>query len=144
MQRNEKLKQLNTKLEAINIDLEQFAYAASHDLREPLRMIGAFTGLLERRYLANLDEEGNEYLNYIKDGTKRMSNLIGQILAYSKLENVENSNQAIDLNFLIKEISKDLQLLIKEKHANIILNLPKEPVIAQPQRMKMLFYNLIS
>lgn len=141
--KNQELKKLNTKLESINIDLEQFTYATSHDLQEPLRMIGGFIGLLERKYLANINEEGLEYLKFIKEGTQRMSSLIRQILSYSKIENTETQNEKADIGLLIEEVLKDLELLLVEKNVKIELNIPQEHIICQPQRIKMVFFNLI-
>ena len=72
IERNKMLEQVNKKLEIANVDLEQFAYATSHDLQEPLRMIGGFIGLFEMKYANLLDEEGKEYLNFVKDGASRI------------------------------------------------------------------------
>lgn len=141
---NKNLKQLNSKLEMINIDLEQFAYATSHDLQEPLRTVGAFSGLINKRYSSLLDDKGIEYLKFIEEGTQRMSTLINQILIYSKLEKREKQFEEIDLTLLLQEILSDLSIIIKNNNAAIEINLPDQNIICQGQRMKMLFYNLIT
>ncbi len=140
---NKHLKKLNSKLETINVDLEQFAYSTSHDLQEPLRMIGGFVGLLEKKYAAVLDEEGGEYLNYIKEGTIRMSSLISQMLSYSKLEKVEDQFKEVDFSKLLSEVLEELELMIKKRKVEIKVNSPSQTIISQPHRMKMLFHNLI-
>ncbi len=73
-------------LEASNADLEQFAYVASHDLREPLRMISAYTSLIERRYAQSFDQEGMEFLGYIRDGAQRMDHMVLDLLAFSRID----------------------------------------------------------
>ncbi len=78
--------------------------------------------------MPNLDNKALEYLNYIKDGTQRMSNLISQILLYSRLENVEEIYLKTDLNTLIQEILKDLKMLIGDKNVKFEINLPQEKI----------------
>ena len=140
---NKNLKKLNAKLEMINVDLEQFAYSTSHDLQEPLRMIGGFVGLLEKTYRPLLDEQGIEYIKFIKEGSQRMSSLISQILSYSKIEKIKGQFVEIDLTDLVKETLKDIESLIRERNVKVKIDLPKNKIACQPQRIKMLFHNLI-
>lgn len=144
IERNERLQKLNTELERVNTDLEQFAYAASHDLQEPLRMIGSFVGLLEKQYGETLDQNGKEYMRYIKDGTLRMSSLIKQILSYSKIKKSEQPYTFKNFNAILATIQKDLSKLISDKNAEITYKLPQTKIACQPERISMLFSNLIS
>ena len=141
---NKHLHELNTNLEMINSDLEQFAYATSHDLQEPIRIIEGFASLLNRKYGDNLDSQGKEYLNYMIDETQRMGTLISQILTYSKVEKVEEPYERINLNSLLKETLAELDFFLKSKNAKIVFTLPEEAIICQRSRIKMLFQNLIT
>ena len=140
---NESLNNVNSKLERANIDLEQFAYAASHDLQEPLRMIGSYTSLLNRKYSDKIDENGKDYMNFVVEGVERMSKLIRGILSYSKLGKVEEKFEMVDLSFLVEEKLKDLTRVIHESNAHVDVNLPSKPVYCQPDQIGILFYNLI-
>lgn len=144
IERNKMLEEVNKKLEIANVDLEQFAYATSHDLQEPLRMIGGFIGLFEMKYANLLDEEGKEYLNFVKDGASRMSRLIRQILIYSKLEKAEVKYQTIAIKDILDEVVLDLCALTTEKQAQIELKVKDVDIYCQPERIKMLFSNLIT
>lgn len=140
---NESLKTLNSRLEMINVDLEQFAYSTSHDLQEPLRMIGGFVGLFSMKYENMLDDEANIYVKYIKDGVLRMSTLIRQILSYSKLDKIEEQFVETDFKILLKELLDGLGLSSNSTPIKFDINVPKQKIVCQPERIKMLFYNLI-
>lgn len=144
VEKNKKLQQLNAQLEMANADLEQFAYAASHDLQEPLRMIGRFAGLLDKKYTNILDNVGIEYLKYIKEGTRRMSTLISQILSYTKLEKLEENYIETNFRDLLDEILEALEVFILNKNAQLNVSLPTQQIRCQPARIKMLFHNLIA
>lgn len=144
IERNRMLEEVNRKLEIANVDLEQFAYATSHDLQEPLRMIGGFIGLFEMKYANLLDEEGKEYLHFVKDGAHRMSKLIRQILIYSKLEKAEVQYQSISIQSILEEVLLDLQTVITERQAQVYLPILDTEICCQPERIKMLFNNLIT
>lgn len=141
---NKKLKTLNTKLEYSNIDLEQFSYALSHDLQEPLRMIGSFTSLLEHKIKDFRDDETIEYLGYLKDGSQRLSILVSQILSYSKMGKVEMSKELINVSSIFSETVHEIRHLIESSNATIVNNLPEISLNVQLARIKMLFNNLIT
>lgn len=117
---NKKLARHAKDLEATNKELEQFAYVASHDLQEPLRMITNFLNLLDQKYDNQLDEEAHEYINYAVDGAKRMRQIILDLLEYSRVGRVSEDAVDIDLNELIEEVCLLHGNVIFEKSAEII------------------------
>jgi signal transduction histidine kinase len=130
-------------LKRSNEELEQFAYVASHDLQEPLRMVASFTQLLEKRYEKKLDKKGKEYISYAVDGSKRMQKLIDNLLQFSRIGRKVNDLEEVDLNKLVDEIKTDFQLRIKETNAKIIYD--QLPVLnVNRSQIKHLFQNLIS
>lgn len=142
VKQQEILKQTLNKLEQSNEELKQFAYVASHDLQEPLRMVSSYMGLLEKKYKDGLDEKAKMFISYAVDGSNRMSNLIKDLLAYSRINSQANKFQETDLNKVIAEVKGDLQVLIKETNANVTsVTLPS--VSADPTQMHQLFQNLI-
>jgi len=138
-----KLQEFNEELKRSNKDLEQFAYIASHDLKEPLRIIGNFSGLLARAYKNELDEDAFQYIHFIEDGARRMSNLINSLLTYSRVGRKETKFRDIDLNKLVAIKLFDLSAVIEERNAKVITS--KLPTIfGEPEQIGMVFYNLIN
>lgn len=139
-------KQLLKQTEALkrsNMELEQFAYVASHDLQEPLRMITGFLQLLKKKYASELNETANTYVDFAVDGAERMRNLIKDLLAYSRIGRTPRNHQLIDLN----QVMSDMEVLFrKELHAsNGKLIWDKLPTIEAPATsIRQLFQNLIS
>lgn len=140
---NERLVKLNTQLEQANIDLEQFAYATSHDLQEPLRMIGGFTTLLKKRYIDKLDGQALEYIDFITKGVIRMSDLIRDVLSYSRIGHIDQASQSVNLHEVITHKLADLQQLISQSNAQVNYHLPTHLIKCHPDRLGILFYNLI-
>ena len=141
MQRSleEKARDLTTS----NAELQQFAYVASHDLREPLRMISNYLGLIARRYSdCPLDEEGREYLSYALDGAKRMQLMINDLLAYSRLDSAFRPLAPTDMEEVLLEVMSNLDRLIEESGA-VILHDPLPVIMADRTQMVHLFQNLI-
>jgi PAS domain S-box-containing protein len=131
------------ELERSNKELEQFAYIASHDLQEPLRMVSNYLNLLSQKYEGKLDDKAKGFIEFAVDGAKRMNSLIKGLLSYSRLTTHAKEPQQIDLNEVISNVLKDLKASIDEKNA--ILELNKLPVIrADDLQMHQLFQNLIS
>lgn len=135
------LKEMNEELRLRNNELEQFAYIASHDLQEPLRKIKTFSNLLNDTLV--LTEKQSNYFNRIINSTNRMSNLIRDVLDYSRLSRAEEQYEQVDLNEVLKTIMIDFELLIEEKAA--LINYDVLPVVSGiPLQLTQLFFNLIS
>lgn len=132
------------ELERSNSELEQFAYVASHDLQEPLRMVASFTELLAERYKDELDDRAKEYISFATDGAKRMQVLINDLLQYSRVGSKEKEFSSVDCNLLCHNlIEKELSLAIRESSADVIVNkLPK--VMGDERQLSQLFQNMIS
>jgi signal transduction histidine kinase len=140
---SEALKLKDEKLQKSNADLQNFAYSASHDLKEPLRMIGMYTQLLQRRIKPTLDERSEEYMFYMTDGVKRMQKLLDDLLLYSRLGKNDNDVQDIDMNQTILMVIYNLTVTIKETNTAIIAsNLPT--ICASSTEMMQLFQNMIA
>jgi signal transduction histidine kinase len=141
-QRTKELAESNKALQQTNQDLEQFAYIASHDMQEPLRKVATFTNLLENS-LGTIDERSKRYLHKIGASANRMSQLIYDVLNFSKLSKEGEIYRRVDLNSVVEKIISDFELLIEEKQATITYSCL--PVIeAVPLQMQQLFSNLIS
>jgi PAS domain S-box-containing protein len=131
------------ELRRSNAELEQFAYVASHDLQEPLRMVTSYTELLAERYRSQLDERADKYIRYIVDGTRRMKQLINDLLAFSRLNTQAKPFEAIDCGLVIKQVLTGMKTSISESGAQVeCKNLPV--LYAEPTQIGRLFQNLIS
>lgn len=133
---------LNTDLLRSNKELEQFAYVASHDLQEPLRMVSSFTQLLASRYNDKLDQQAREFINFAVDGAQRMQRLINDLLEYSRVKTRGKSLAIVDMNEVFRQTLHNLSLKIKEKKA-IVTSKPLPSVFADDSQMVQLFQNLI-
>ncbi len=141
--RREKLKKNLVELERSNYEFQQFAYVASHDLREPLRMITSFLQLLEKRYKDQLDQDANEFIDFAVDGAKRLNDMINDLLEYSKVTRKEIEPEKVDLELILKETILTLKLSIDENNAEIFYN--NLPYICGNEKLLiLLFQNLIS
>ncbi len=130
------------ELEAANKDLEQFAYVASHDLNEPLRMISSFTQLLERKYKDKLDQDANEYIHFVVDGATRMQKLLNNILEFSRVTTHAKPFEQVDTKTIVEQVISILQQLITENNA--LITIDDLPVIkADEMQMLRVFQNLI-
>jgi PAS domain S-box-containing protein len=126
-----------------NEELEQFAYVASHDLSEPLRVIAGFTDLLARRYEGQLDEEADRFIDFTISGVERMQAIIDDFLAYSRTSRVELSLIEVDTAALVREVLHSLSASIAEHGTRIeVGGLPR--VRAEPTLLRALFQNLIA
>ncbi len=137
------LAQQAQELARSNAELEQFAYLASHDLREPLRKIRSYTELLERRYQAQLDVQADKYIAYIVDGVNRMQTLIADLLTYSRVGREDLALLPTDLETVLGQVLADLEAAIHDSGA-VITHDPLPTVRANPSGMAQVLQNLIS
>lgn len=138
-----KLQKLTEELKKSNSELEQFAYIASHDLQEPLRMVASYVQLLERRYKDKLDEDALEFISYAVDGAHRMQGLIHDLLLYSRVGTKGKDFEDVDTNEILSRVIRDLQIMVQEKEATIESDsLPG--IKADGRQIGQLFQNLIA
>ncbi len=139
---NEKLEVRARELATSNAELEQFAYVASHDLQEPLRMVSGFLTQLEMKYSEQLDDRAKKYINFAVDGAKRMRQIILDLLEFSRVGRIDEEPEFIDLNELVTEVCNLQSSLIAAKNAKIFYSgLPKITGFRTP--MIQVFQNLI-
>lgn len=136
------LKEYSENLARSNRELEDFAYVASHDLQEPLRKIQAFSNLLETEYKEALEGDGIEYLQRMRKAAARMSTLIEDLLAFSRVTTRQNPPKSVDLNEIVEEVLGDLEARIEEVGATVTVE-PLGSLVADPTHMRQLFQNLI-
>jgi PAS domain S-box-containing protein len=136
------LAEQRAELQRSNADLEQFAYVASHDLREPLRMVATYSELLAERYKGKLDERADEYIRYTIDGAKRMQQLVKDLLAYSRVSSQANAPEAIDAGAAVRSALDSLKAAIDETRAEIVCDRLPE-IRADESQLGQVFQNLI-
>lgn len=138
---SEKLKEVNIHLEASNRELEQFAYIASHDLQEPLRKIQIYSGSLE--HTLDNKEVSRKNIGKVISAASRMSNLIKEILHYSRLSSELKNAEKVDLNEIVQNITTDFELLIQQKEATMNVD-PLPEITGNRVQLNQLFSNLLS
>ena len=140
---NNSLEKRAAELIASNQELENFAYVASHDLQEPLRMITSFLQLLEMKYHDTIDAAGKKYISFAVDGASRMNNLILDLLEYSKVGRTNVNYGETDMNEIVEEVLENFQQKISATRAKI--STEKLPVLKKVVRSQMyqLMQNLI-
>lgn len=142
-----KLNHQNEKLKTYissNLELENFAYIASHDLQAPLRTITSFTQLLKSRLDGKLNEDEEDFMNLIVDGTKSMQELINALLTFSRVNTTKINKKEIDLNKVLEGLLIDLTSEIKTSGAEIEVNNLPANLFADRIKLKQLFQNLIT
>jgi signal transduction histidine kinase len=138
----QKLMDQAAELKRSNEELEQFAYVASHDLQEPLRMVRSYLQLIEKRYKGQLDAQADEFISFAVDGAARMSSLVRDLLTYSRIGTRRASVEPVDMAKCIRQAQEDLKVAIAEKNASIATD-PMPVIEADPGQMTQLFQNLI-
>jgi light-regulated signal transduction histidine kinase (bacteriophytochrome) len=140
---NDELAETTARLERSNEELQRFATVASHDLREPLRVVSGFADLLARRYGDQLGTDGNRFVEAITDGVKRMDEMISDLLAYARAGRSDQPLEAVDANEVVGDVLSGLQRAIDDAHAEIeVERLPM--VNGNPAALRQLFQNLIA
>jgi signal transduction histidine kinase len=141
-QAEQALERQTEELARSNADLEQFAYVASHDLQEPLRMVGSYTQLLARRYQGKIDADADEFIHFAVDGVTRMQRLINDLLAYSRVGTHGNAFEPMDCEGILEKVLANLQTTIDGSAASVTHGaLPT--IVADASQMLQLFQNLI-
>lgn len=132
------------ELSRSNRDLEQFAYVASHDLQEPLRMVASYVELLERRYKNKLDKDANEFIAYAVDGANRMKGLIQDLLSYSRVGTQAKEFTPVNCSELFELVLSDLKLLIQETGVSVTCDeSPLPTVVADALQLAQVLENLV-
>jgi PAS domain S-box-containing protein len=140
---NRELLRHSKELMISNAELEQFAYVASHDLQEPLRMVTSFLTQLEKKYKDKLDQKANQYIYFAVDGAKRMRRILLDLLEYSRVGRTEDKMEEINLKEVVEEVQVLFRRRIEEKNAE--LNIGDLPVLLLPKSPAyQIFQNLIS
>jgi PAS domain S-box-containing protein len=134
----------NARLRRINQELEDFTYVVSHDLKEPLRTLQAFSNFLAQDYGPALGEEGQEYINHLIQASRRLGALIDDLLALSRAGRVINTPRAFSWDEALQILRADLHDLIQRQQATLRVEGPLPPVCGDPQRVIQLLSNLVS
>lgn len=138
----ERTRTLLVKLDASNKELEQFAYVASHDLQEPLRMIAGYAQLLERRYRGRLDSDADEFIAFLVDGAKRMQIMIRDLLEYSRVGRLGGAFVRFNGDEALDEVRRNLMAAIDDADAAIHVG-PMPEIVADRSQFVRLLQNLI-
>jgi len=140
---NDRLAETVAELKRSNKELEQFAYVASHDLQEPLRMVISYVNLLERRYKGKLDADADDFIGFATDGALRMHTLINDLLEFSRVGTKVKPFKVLETKDILTQVLSDLRLVVRESGAEVTRDtLPR--VMADSSQLKQLFQNLIS
>lgn len=129
-------------LKKSNLELEQFAYVISHDLQAPLRMISSYTQLLAKRYQGKLDQNADDFIKFIVDGASRMSDLIKDLLTYSRLATRAEPFKPVEANQILTDTLDTLKMAMEESNAAVTAD-PLPAIMADATQLRQLFQNLI-
>ena len=141
---NTRLIAQEAELRRSNRDLELFAYVASHDLKEPLRMVHAYAQLLERRSAERLPEREREYLGFVRDGAERMQVMLDDLLNYSRLGRERARDEEVDLNRTLVIVQHNLSGLLAQTGGHIAVAAPLPTLTGKPTHFVQLFQNLLA
>lgn len=142
-QAEESLKQQAKELTRSNHELEQFAYVASHDLQEPLRMVNSYVQFLASDYEGKLDEKADRYIHYAVDGAQRMKILIDDLLAFSRVGTQGKPFAPTNCNKVLRQVVADLEAVVDEKQAQVTWD-PLPTVMGDMTQLTQLLRNLVS
>jgi light-regulated signal transduction histidine kinase (bacteriophytochrome) len=142
-QAEEERKLFIEELERSNLELQQFAYVASHDLQEPLRMISSYLQLIERRYKDHLDQDANDFIHFAVDGANRLQALIMGLLEFSRVRTHGKAFEEVKVGDILSHVIKHLEVMLQTAGASVEYG--EMPVIrADEGQITRLFQNLIS
>lgn len=142
-ERTQELTSANKELARSNVELQDFAYVASHDLQEPLRKIAAFSNLLETDYREVLPPEAHRYIKGLQKSSSRMRTLINDLLTYSRVTTEAQPFKPVDLNSIMKDVLEDLQVRIEDTEAQVTVG-ELCPIEGDPLQLRLLLQNLVS
>ncbi|MBI5623533.1 MAG: hypothetical protein HY924_07135 [Elusimicrobia bacterium] len=134
-------KRVEAELSRSNAELSRFAHVASHDLREPLRMVASYTQLLGRRYKGKLDADADEFIRFAVDGTVRMQSLLDDLLAYSRVRLADRKPEEVDLGRELPEVLARLRLAVEDAGASVTHD-PLPVILADAGQVRQLLQNL--
>ena len=137
-----RLKRAEDALARSNAELERFAYVASHDLQEPLRMVTSYLKLLSSRYQGQLDADADEFIGYAMDGAQRMQGLITDLLAYARVGALDKPSATTDCEDVLAQALGNLEITLAESHAQVTHD-PLPTVLADEGQLVQVFQNLI-
>ncbi|MCC5938797.1 MAG: GHKL domain-containing protein [Lunatimonas sp.] len=140
---NKQLECQAVQLKQSNQDLEQFAYTASHDLQEPLRMISAFMTQLDKKYHERLDEKAHQYIYFAIDGAKRMRKILIDLLEFSRIGRISDEPSMVDVQSIIEECLAELRPKITETKASIQVNVSCPAFSWDAKLLRMIIYQLV-
>ena len=136
-------KRAQQALERSNKDLQQFAYVASHDLQEPLRMVSSYVKMIGSRYKGRLDADADDFIGFAVDGATRMQALIDDLLQFSRVSRVARPPQAVDMKGVLGEVSKNLEVALQQAEARLVVG--DLPVVRGDRtQLVQLFQNLVA
>ncbi|MEO5337676.1 MAG: ATP-binding protein [Magnetospirillum sp. WYHS-4] len=131
------------ELQESNQELQQFAYAVSHDLQEPLRTVTNYMQMLERRFSDTLGDDGREFIGFAADASRRMQSMIRDLLEYSRIQTRAGDLRPVDLDKVLAEVERNLGMSIDEAGAKLTVNRPLPILVADETQLVRLFQNLI-
>jgi len=134
--KSEEIESQNIRLAENNEVLSQFVYVAAHDLKEPLRNVGSFVSLIQKKWGKDFNEEANEYMGFVTSGVTRMNNLLGDLLAYSRITSSVAENERTTLGDILEDVTGNLREKIVSNKA--VLNFPSEKIDLQISRVHLL------
>ncbi|WP_136590458.1 PAS domain-containing protein [Salinigranum halophilum] len=137
------LYETRAQLERSNEELEQFAYAASHDLQEPLRTVSSYLTLIERRYRDELDADAETFIDFAVDGADRMREMIQALLAYSRVTTSDAAFEPVEMATVFEQVGRNLELMIDESNATVSFPSSAGAVAGDESQLVQLFQNLV-
>lgn len=141
--KREQLETTVAELQRSNQELEQFAHAVSHDLKEPIRMVSSYLGLLDRRYRGSLDDDADEFIEYAVDGSERARRMVDDLLEYAQVDHEEADDDAVDLNGVVDTVARDCTRAVPDRDVEVSVGaLPT--AVGNRTMLEKVFQNLLT